>query len=248
MKIKLIFSYDGSRFQGSATQPHANSVQDTLLNALTHLGIFERPLFASRTDKGVHSLGAVASVRCGEHFDDLNLLKNQLQPSIIADNVSGVRCLAFLRNHKSYDSTAFLQSCFGRGNYFLEPVATNLKSYDSSSVLGLVFVDYKNWDFKRSEVVLIHNDGSKENPRSKLSLFWLKDEEKGEFVKLFTLDEGLEVSYPALLAQDKSLKSTTNKPNDKLYLSYTLDRKHIKMQILSVKAIEKAIDEKRVER
>ena len=78
MKIKLIFSYDGSRFQGSATQPHANSVQDTLLNALTHLGIFERPLFASRTDKGVHSLGAVASVRCGEHFDDLNLLKNQL--------------------------------------------------------------------------------------------------------------------------------------------------------------------------
>lgn len=78
MKIKLIFSYDGSRFQGSATQPHANSVQDTLLNALTHLGIFERPLFASRTDKGVHSLGAVASVRCGEHFDDLSLLKNQL--------------------------------------------------------------------------------------------------------------------------------------------------------------------------
>ena len=78
MKIKLIFSYDGSRFQGSATQPHANSVQDTLLNALTHLGIFERPLFASRTDKGVHSLGAVASVRCGEHFDDLTLLKNQL--------------------------------------------------------------------------------------------------------------------------------------------------------------------------
>ena len=178
----------------------------------------------------------------------LNLLKNQLQPSIIADNVSGVRCLAFLRNHKSYDSTAFLQSCSGRGNYFLEPMATNLKSYDSSSVLGLVFVDYKDWDFKRSEVVLIHNDGSKENPRSKLSLFWLKDEEKGEFVKLFTLDEGLEVSYPALLAQDKSLKNTTNKPNDKLYLSYTLDRKHIKMQILSVKAIEKAIDEKRAER
>ena len=178
----------------------------------------------------------------------LNLLKNQLQPSIIADNVSGVRCLAFLRNHKSYDSTAFLQSCSGRGNYFLEPVATNLKSYDSSSVLGLVFVDYKDWDFKRSEVVLIHNDGSKENPRSKLSLFWLKDEEKGEFVKLFTLDEGLEVSYPALLAQDKSLKNTTKKPNDKLYISYTLDRKHIKMQILSVKAIEKAIDEKRAER
>lgn len=78
MKLKLTLAYDGSRFQGSATQPHLNSVQDTLANALTHLGVFEKPLFASRTDKGVHSLGAVASVHCGEHFTDLNFFKNQL--------------------------------------------------------------------------------------------------------------------------------------------------------------------------
>ena len=78
MKLKLTLAYDGSRFQGSATQPHLNSVQDALAGALTHLGIFEKPLFASRTDKGVHSLGAVASVRCGEHFTDLNFFKNQL--------------------------------------------------------------------------------------------------------------------------------------------------------------------------
>ena len=78
MKLKLIFAYDGSRFQGSASQPHQNSVQDTLAKALTHLGIFERPLFASRTDKGVHALGAVASVCCGEHFEDVNLLKQKL--------------------------------------------------------------------------------------------------------------------------------------------------------------------------
>lgn len=78
MKIKLIFSYDGSRFQGSATQPHLNSVQDTLAQALKRLGITQKPLFASRTDKGVHSLGAVACVRCGGHFDDLNALKARL--------------------------------------------------------------------------------------------------------------------------------------------------------------------------
>lgn len=78
MKLKLTFAYDGSRFQGSATQPHANSVQDGLANALSHLGIFEKPLFASRTDKGVHSLGAVASVRCGEHFKDLADLTKRL--------------------------------------------------------------------------------------------------------------------------------------------------------------------------
>lgn len=78
MKLKLTFAYDGSRFQGSATQPHQNSVQDTLAKALSHLGIFDKPLFASRTDKGVHSLGAVASVCCGEHFKDVAYLKNRL--------------------------------------------------------------------------------------------------------------------------------------------------------------------------
>ena len=75
MKLKLVFSYDGSKFQGSATQPHQNSVQDELAKALRHLGIYEKPLFASRTDKGVHALNAVACVNCGEHFRDLNALK-----------------------------------------------------------------------------------------------------------------------------------------------------------------------------
>lgn len=94
MKLKLTFAYDGSRFQGSATQPHQNSVQDTLANALAHLGIFEKPLFASRTDKGVHSLGAVASVSCGEHFKDLTDLKNRLNhfahPHIHIKNIERV--------------------------------------------------------------------------------------------------------------------------------------------------------------
>lgn len=78
MKLKIIFAYDGSHFQGSASQAHQNTVQDKLSSALHHLGIFERALFASRTDKGVHALNAVASVVCGEHFKDLNALKNRL--------------------------------------------------------------------------------------------------------------------------------------------------------------------------
>lgn len=78
MKLKLILSYDGSRFLGSATQPHQNSVQDTLAEALKHLGIFTRPLFASRTDKGVHALCNVASIECGGHFKDFTALQNKL--------------------------------------------------------------------------------------------------------------------------------------------------------------------------
>ena len=172
----------------------------------------------------------------------INTLKNQLQPSLLAHNVGGAVCLAFFRNHKSYENAAFLQHCGGRGTSWQEPIKTNLKSYDSSSVLGLIFVDYK--DFKRSEVLLVHNDGGKENPRSKLSLFWLKDETKGEFVKLFTLDEGAEVSYPTIL----SLSNSEKMPNDRIFISYTLDRKVIKTQILSVKAIQEAIDAKRDEK
>ncbi|TKX29991.1 tRNA pseudouridine(38-40) synthase TruA [Campylobacter estrildidarum] len=78
MKLKLVFSYDGSAFLGSATQPHQRSVQDTLQKALAHLGIFSKILMASRTDKGVHATFAVACVECGEYFQDLNYLKKQL--------------------------------------------------------------------------------------------------------------------------------------------------------------------------
>ncbi|EKF6158587.1 tRNA pseudouridine(38-40) synthase TruA [Campylobacter coli] len=78
MKLKIIFSYDGSKFLGSATQPHKKSVQDALQDALSHLGIFSSVLMASRTDKGVHASYAVACVECGEHFRDLNYLKKQI--------------------------------------------------------------------------------------------------------------------------------------------------------------------------
>ncbi|MFY4724492.1 tRNA pseudouridine(38-40) synthase TruA [Campylobacter jejuni] len=78
MKIKLIFSYDGSAFLGSATQPHKKGVQDALRKALSHLGIFSPILMASRTDKGVHASYAVASVECGEYFTNLEYLKKQL--------------------------------------------------------------------------------------------------------------------------------------------------------------------------
>ncbi|BEK14239.1 tRNA pseudouridine(38-40) synthase TruA [Campylobacter lari] len=78
MLLKLTFSYDGSKFQGSATQPHKLSVQDALEQALSHLGIYNKTLFASRTDKGVHASNGVACVKVGEHFKDLLYLKNKI--------------------------------------------------------------------------------------------------------------------------------------------------------------------------
>ncbi|TQR34525.1 tRNA pseudouridine(38-40) synthase TruA [Campylobacter sp. MIT 99-7217] len=94
MRLKLVFSYDGSSFEGSATQPHKNSVQDYLQEVLGHVGIFEKPLFASRTDKGVHALKAVAQVDCGDHFKDFDYLKNTLnkfaKPHLYIKNIQKI--------------------------------------------------------------------------------------------------------------------------------------------------------------
>ena len=91
MKLKIILSYDGSNFLGSSSQPHKNSVQDELQNALSHLGIFSKVLLASRTDKGVHAFCNVACVECGDYFDDLLYLKKQINkfanPSVNVKNI-----------------------------------------------------------------------------------------------------------------------------------------------------------------
>ena len=75
MKIQLIYSYDGSKFQGSQTQPHENGVEDELSRALAHVGIFEKIVSSSRTDKNVHAINQSSSVICGDHFKNLEHLK-----------------------------------------------------------------------------------------------------------------------------------------------------------------------------
>lgn len=94
MKLKLIFSYDGSKFQGSQTQPHENGVEDELSRALAHVGIFDRIISSSRTDKDVHANNQVASVRCGEYFKDFkrlsDLINRHAHPHIHIKRISKV--------------------------------------------------------------------------------------------------------------------------------------------------------------
>ncbi|WP_172199491.1 tRNA pseudouridine(38-40) synthase TruA [Campylobacter sp. RM16188] len=94
MKIKLIFSYDGSKFQGSQTQPHENGVEDILSSALAHVGIFSKIISSSRTDKDVHANNQVACVECGEHFKDFkrlaNLINRHAHPHIHIKQISKV--------------------------------------------------------------------------------------------------------------------------------------------------------------
>lgn len=77
MKIALKYSYDGSKFSGSQTQPNVQAVEDAINEALNHVGIYEPVLSGSRTDKGVHALSQISTVHCGD-FWNLNRLKDQI--------------------------------------------------------------------------------------------------------------------------------------------------------------------------
>ncbi|WP_267524588.1 tRNA pseudouridine(38-40) synthase TruA [Campylobacter sp. MG1] len=72
---KIIFSYDGSRFCGSAKQPNMNCVQNMLDEALKTVGIFTPSIFASRTDKGVHAKCNVAKIESNYKLNEKFVIK-----------------------------------------------------------------------------------------------------------------------------------------------------------------------------
>ncbi|MDD6224134.1 MAG: tRNA pseudouridine(38-40) synthase TruA [bacterium] len=65
MRYKIIFSYDGTNFNGYQIQPNLRTVQKELQKAVSYLNQQTDTSVQSsgRTDKGVHALGQVA------HFD-----------------------------------------------------------------------------------------------------------------------------------------------------------------------------------
>lgn len=150
-----------------------------------------------------------------------------LQPSVISINEN--ECLAAFRTYKN-NNDFFIQNCKNLGLTWGEPKKSNLKNYDSSSIL----LKFKN------EVLLLHNDGfsnpflkqTSQNPsRRTLSLFYLKDMENAIFDRLLTIQIApLEASYPSFVIS-----------KGKLHLSYTLDRTQIKHVEIDLKIIEKLI-------
>ena len=64
MRLKLRISYDGRPYEGWATQPSGNTVQDHIQRALSEVAKQEIKIQGSgRTDTGVHAIGQAA------HFD-----------------------------------------------------------------------------------------------------------------------------------------------------------------------------------
>nr|WP_297943298.1 tRNA pseudouridine(38-40) synthase TruA [uncultured Campylobacter sp.] len=114
VKLKLIYSYDGSKFSGSQSQPHGRSVEDVLRAALGRVGIFAPLISSSRTDKGVHALRQVSCVECAVHWELprlKELINRHCAPYIFVQHISQVprdfhprydavaRCYRYVLNH-----------------------------------------------------------------------------------------------------------------------------------------------------
>ena len=150
MRLKLVFSYDGSKFQGSQTQPHENGVEDALGAALAHVGIFSKIISSSRTDKGVHANNQVACVECGEHFSDFARLKalinRHAHPAVHLKFISRVQdCF-----HPRYDATARAYRYIvnhGEFSPFLAPYETFLPKFDPNLANELLALFVGEYDF-----------------------------------------------------------------------------------------------------
>jgi tRNA pseudouridine38-40 synthase len=74
MNIKLTFSYDGSRFNGSQMQPEKNTVADAFLLLFNSMGIKSQLVLSGRTDKNVHATGQVANIKLPYFWKDTTKL------------------------------------------------------------------------------------------------------------------------------------------------------------------------------
>lgn len=114
VKLKLVYSYDGSKFSGSQSQPHGRGVEDVLRAALGRVGIFAPLISSSRTDKGVHALRQVSCVECTVHWELprlKELINRHCAPYIVVRHISPVprdfhprydavaRCYRYVLNH-----------------------------------------------------------------------------------------------------------------------------------------------------
>ena len=82
--IKIVFAYDGTKYNGSQTQPQNNTVQDKIEEVLKLIGIENKLILSGRTDKNVHASGQVASLKLPAFWEDLNKLKITLTKQLPA--------------------------------------------------------------------------------------------------------------------------------------------------------------------
>ncbi len=82
---RLDIAYNGLAYQGWQTQPHHQTIQDTLDQALLGLGFLRPSVAAGRTDAGVHALKQVVRISGPQAWDPAALVRavNAKLPSAI---------------------------------------------------------------------------------------------------------------------------------------------------------------------
>lgn len=86
-RIALGISYDGRPWQGWQTQPHGQTVQDTLEQAICNfLSVPVQTVCAGRTDTGVHGLGQVVHLDCEIQRSEQSWVRglNALMPASVS--------------------------------------------------------------------------------------------------------------------------------------------------------------------
>ena len=79
MRVKIVLSYDGSRFEGYQIQKHTkNTVAGYLQKALQKVGIKAIPIASGRTDRGVHATMQVAHLDLPPFWNSFPKLQKEL--------------------------------------------------------------------------------------------------------------------------------------------------------------------------
>ncbi|MSN97056.1 tRNA pseudouridine(38-40) synthase TruA [Campylobacter sp. FMV-PI01] len=145
MLIKLTYSFDGSKFCGSQSQPNLKGVEDLLKIALSRVGIFNKIISASRTDKGVHSLNSISVVKCPDFWDLLRLkelLNRHTKPFLyikkieIADENFHPRFDAKARSYRYILNHGKFSPFLSNFCYFYKDIDINLLNYSLKKFEG----------------------------------------------------------------------------------------------------------------
>jgi tRNA pseudouridine38-40 synthase len=94
-------AYDGGAFRGFQRQPGLPTVEESLLRALSTLGLDPRLEVAARTDAGVHALAQVVSFAARAEVDP-----EALRATVNRETPAAITCLAAWRTSPSFHARA----------------------------------------------------------------------------------------------------------------------------------------------
>lgn len=165
MKVKIVYSYNGSKFLGSQTQPHGKSVEDKIKFAMSKIGINGSILSSSRTDKNVHAINQASTIICPDFWNVLELknrLNYHLAPYIFIKYAQLVTDKFQVRFDAKFRSYAYIINT-GKFNPLYSDLCSYYEDLDVNRLNNILKVFLGKHDFKN--FIKLHG-GSKTTVRT----------------------------------------------------------------------------------